>query len=869
MNGRRGDPTQDDLGLLGQWGGIMQTRLAASLVFPLIISLLPMFGPNRLLIAACVTLVSLAGNVVLLLLTSRGRRAADVMAAVDMSLVVTVVALIPDAYAAGVTLIVSLSALFAIWLGWKYTARMLVPTGLALLVIGLTSDPVNWIASWLVWLLAAVFGTTILSALSSATRQSFNRFDDLVNGIDAAVWESSAGSETPTYLSDRISEVLGISLEDCLTPGFVESRVHLDDLEAFRASRREITAGNHTEVHYRVHDSEGQTRSLHEKVVAERDDDGKIKCLRGVIVDETARYVAEQSVRSYGEFIKGAPMAMAIFQLDDLDDHESLRVLTCNQAAANIVNTTVEAATGARLIELIDNSQILRRLARVVLLNTSLDVPDMRVDSSSSIYSLRAMPLPDQCIGISLEDITKVARTAETLRHQALHDHLTGLPNRAHFSERLNSALKATSGGPGLNENGAPQRSRSTDSAGAAVDQVAVIMIDLNQFKDVNDTLGHEFGDRLLVDLSSRLARNLRGCDTIARLGGDEFAILIKSSDAAASADDVARRVKDLCTEPFQIDAYRLKVGASIGIAVHGEHSPDALSLMRNADSAMYQAKESGGGILRYLSDNGELGSSKITLATELNRAVELDEFVVHYQPRIDLTSMEPVGVEALIRWRHPERGLLPPKKFIDLAETSGVIRQLTRMVTERAASELLDFQSDDGLRININMSERMLADPMFVRAISDIIDRTGVLGSSLCFELTEDDLSSDPANALVVLHGLRALGVRLSLDNFGVGHSSLSYLRDLPLDEVKIDQSFIADMSEGDETIVRTVIEMGHSLGLHVVAEGVESEQLVRRLQELGCDSAQGFHLARPMDIDELREFLEPGRVPTLRASE
>lgn len=740
--------------------------------------------------------------------------------------------------------------------GWRIFPSFLTGTALVLLALEVLRQPGAGILSSKVSLIVALLGAVLVSTASKATRQGRNRFDELINGIDAVVWESPGSTDTATFLSGRVENVMGISVEDCMKPGFVESRVHPEDLEAYRQSRSDIAAGTDTDVHYRIQDSQDRTRSLHEKVVTERDAEGQTKCQRGVIVDETARYLAERSVRGYGEFINGAPMAMAIFHLDDLDDPQSLKVLTCNPAAAKLAGISVEEAPGMELGSVVKDPQMLERLARVVVLNTSLDVAHLRVDRSDSVYSLRAMPLPDKCIGVSLEDVTKVARKAETLRHQAMHDHLTGLPNRAHFNDRLNAALKhvtkSAGRAPGTDDE---QRSRASDRT--PVDQVGVIMIDLNQFKDVNDSLGHEYGDRLLIELSNRLARNLRGCDTIARLGGDEFAILIKASDASKTSDEVANRIQDLCSEPFQIDGYRLKIGASIGVAVFSDSTPDARTLMRNADSAMYRAKESGCGILHYESESARSGSSRLALANELNRAVESDEFVLHYQPRIDLTSMDMVGVEALVRWRHPERGLLPPNTFIDLAETSGVIRQLTRIVTERAASEMLDIQSDDGLRININMSERTLADPLFVQSVADIIKRTGVAASSLCFELTEDDLASDPANATVVLHGLSSLGVHVGLDNFGTGHSSLSYLRDLPLDEVKIDRSFIADMSLGDETLVRTVIEMGHSLGLHVVAEGVESQELVVRLQALGCDSAQGFHLGRPMDINSLRTFL------------
>ena len=827
------------------WWHVLRARLVATVAIPAALASLAVFGPDRLLLAAITAMAGLLSNFALWWRMREGRPIPSAIAVADLVTALVIVALVPIAYTVGIVVIVSMTTLYVFWFGRRTTVQLVVATGVALLAIGLWRGPDLWLASWVAWLITSALGTVILANVARVSIESRTRYNDLVNGIDVVVWEGRGPRGDAEYVSDRVVDLLGYEPAQFCSFSFLASHVHPDDIGELMESRHRVAAGHDVEVHYRLRDSAARTRHLHERIAVTLDADGRVAHRRGVVIDETARTEAERSVRGYADFIEGIPLALAILRLDDLDDPASLRVVTGNPASARLVGSEPALTTGRLLVDLLpESAEVLARLADVARTGDPLEHPQLRIGHGDGLYSLRALALPDQSIGVSLEDVTVRARAAETLRHQALHDHLTGLPNRARFNDRLATAL-------------ATHEDAAAAHVGDAEHQTALVMIDLNQFKEVNDTLGHEYGDRLLVELSRRLSRHLRGCDTIARLGGDEFAILLTGPGAGHAADGVAERVQELSAEPFQIDAYRLQVGASIGIAVYPDHADDAATLMRHADGAMYTAKEAGGGIVRYSTGHDLASSSKLELLAELRTAVQSDEMVVHYQPRLDLTSLQTLGVEALVRWRHPQRGLLPPGEFIELAEVSGTIAPLTRLVTERATTDLRDLDGAADLSVNINLSGRNLHDPMLVTWVTELLERTGFPPASLCFELTETQLTADPAQALETLHRLHLLGVRLSVDDFGTGYSSLAYLRELPLDEVKIDPSFIADLEHGDTTLVRSVIELGHNLGLHVVAEGVETPGALEALRQLGCDSAQGFHFAMPMSLPDLEDFL------------
>ena len=424
-------------------------------------------------------------------------------------------------------------------------------------------------------------------------------------------------------------------------------------------------------------------------------------------------------------------------------------------------------------------------------------------------------------------------------RHQALHDALTNLPNRRLFRDRVHQAVV---------------NAKRSDVP------VAVMILDLDRFKEVNDTLGHHIGDLLLQQVGVRLQSTLREGDTIARLGGDEFAILLPVVAGERAAAQVARKIVEVLEEPFTLKGWTFDIEASIGIALCPEHGNTVDALMQRADVAMYLAKESRAGFEVYHADRDRHSPRRLALLGELRRGIEGGNLVLHYQPKADMRSGGIRGVEALVRWSHPEHGDIPPDEFIPLAEHTGLIRTLTLFVLDEALQQCRTWQ-DDGLHLGVavNLSVRNLYDPSFADEVAALLRKWRVEPHMLELEITESVIMADPMRAMAVLARLSALGVGLSLDDFGVGYSSLTYLKKLPVTEIKIDKSFVMNIcsDESDALIVRSTIGLARSLGLRVVAEGVETEEAWARLVALGCDIAQGYHLCRPKPAHELAAWL------------
>ena len=432
-----------------------------------------------------------------------------------------------------------------------------------------------------------------------------------------------------------------------------------------------------------------------------------------------------------------------------------------------------------------------------------------------------------------------VAVASRTLRHQALHDDLTDLPNRALLYDRIEDALAAAE--------------RSGEPA-------ALLLIDLDRFKEVNDTLGHDSGDRLLEEVAVRLREVVRRGDTLARLGGDEFAVLLRAVPHRGVAAELAARLQDALARPFTLNGVVAVLDASIGIAHCPEHGTDVHTLVQRADVAMYDAKRSRTSIETYSAERDPYSAERLQLLGELRAAIGAGELVLHYQPKVDVVSRQVIGVEALVRWQHPVHGLLPPAEFVPLAERTGAIGDLTRWVLDNALAQARVWR-DAGLDLTmaVNLAAPNIADATLPDAVAALLERHGVPGDRLECEISEHTVMADPRRAMAILERLRALGVRLSLDDFGTGHSSLSYLKRLPLDEVKIDRSFVIGMIEDDNdaAIVRTTIDLARNLGLEVVAEGVESQQILNDLSALSCNVAQGFLLSRPLPAAELDGWL------------
>ena len=426
----------------------------------------------------------------------------------------------------------------------------------------------------------------------------------------------------------------------------------------------------------------------------------------------------------------------------------------------------------------------------------------------------------------------------EEIEHQALHDSLTGLPNRVLFHDRIETALA---------------NARRTGG------RAAVLLLDLDGFKEINDALGHASGDELLRELAIRLRSTLRDTDTIARLGGDEFGVVMP----AGGADDVletAGRIHDAVDEPFEIGGLSLAVKTSVGGVLYPDDASDADTLVRFADVAMYAAKRNRTRIELYNPAAGVPSRESLSLGSELRRALETGDIVAHYQPKVEVSSGRIVGAEALVRWDHPDRGIVLPAQFLPVVQKAGLMGSLTTLVLQCAAAEAAIWARDGlDLGVAVNVDVDALLDPAFPRRVAEVLEETGLTPELLTIELTETSLMADPMRAGHVARELSSIGVRLSIDDFGTGYSSLGYLTALPLAELKIDRSFVGRMTESpmDMAIVRTILDLGSNLDLSVVAEGIESTKARELLEELGCTLAQGYEFGSPMSAARLAAFL------------
>jgi diguanylate cyclase (GGDEF)-like protein len=426
----------------------------------------------------------------------------------------------------------------------------------------------------------------------------------------------------------------------------------------------------------------------------------------------------------------------------------------------------------------------------------------------------------------------------QSLERMAFTDSLTSLPNRALFQDRLQQLILAA------------QREQRA---------FALLIMDLDHFKEVNDTLGHPVGDRLLQEVAERLRAKLRESDTVARLGGDEFAVLLPTVTQPHAAM-AARMLLQTLRAPIIVEGHSLEVGASIGIALFPEHGRDAHVLLQRADIAMYAAKQANSGHAFYESRFDHHDPTRLALLGELRRAIEQEQFVLHYQPLINLWTNRVSGAEALLRWRHPREGLLAPERFIPLLEQTGLIRSLTPWVVNEALRGAAALRGrEQAIGVSINLSARDLHDPDLTPTLLEALAAQQARPEWLTLEITESAVMTDPDRAREVLLRLAEMGFRLAIDDFGTGYSSLAYLKKLPVRVLKIDKSFVVDMvhDQDDAAIVRTSIELGHNLGLEVVAEGVESAEVLQRLSEARCDAAQGLHVSPPLSADELANWM------------
>jgi diguanylate cyclase (GGDEF)-like protein/PAS domain S-box-containing protein len=517
------------------------------------------------------------------------------------------------------------------------------------------------------------------------------------------------------------------------------------------------------------------------------------------------------------------------------------KVLSWNRAAERMFGTPIEQAKEKpleALLPLLGQSYAVEdTLAPRELLAKRSDGSQFPVEVAASASEIEGIRL-----GVAVvRDITR-RKADEELAHQALHDSLTGLPNRAFLLNRIGEMTVNV------------ERSRES---------FALLLLDLDGFKQINDRLGHRIGDLVLRDLAPRLQEPLRRDDVVARLGGDEFAILLSPPTDAKAASNVAGRINRCVRQPLLVDGMCFRLSASIGIALHPQHGRKAGNLLHCADVAMYTAKRDRLVIALYDPDLEAVLGNDVVLRHELERAIEQGELVLHYQPKIDVRTLKPVGLEALVRWQHPDYGLVTPDKFIRVAEYTDLIQPLTDWVLDAAIrQQRLWLERGYDVAIAVNLSAKSLRDPQLANRFRAICERWDVQPDRTIFEITENSVIADPKSAARVLRRLAKMGCKMSLDDFGTGYSSFVLLQTLPISELKIDRFFVASMStdQNASVIVRSIINLAHTLGMQVVAEGVEDRATFTRLSVIGCDQIQGYLFGRPAAANDLEESLLDG---------
>ncbi|HJQ29220.1 MAG TPA: EAL domain-containing protein, partial [Rubrobacter sp.] len=719
-----------------------------------------------------------------------------------------------------------------------------------------------------------VYDVTERVRAEEALREAEERYRTLVEQIPAVTYIDQAdGSFESVYTSPQIEEMLGYTQEEWRTNKLWEKCLHPDDRQRVLAAddRLEIEGEPFSE-EYRLLAKDGSVVWVREEAVLIRDDEGEPLYWQGIILDITGRKEAEEELRKSRANLAEAQRMAHLGSWDwDLRTGE----IDWSDETFRIYGFEPKSFVPSfeRLLEVVhpQDRKVLRQAVEGALRDHrpyDFEHRIVKPDGEVRLVHRQAEVMRDESgepirlVG-TVHDITERKALEEQLQHQALHDPLTGLPNRSLFADRLRQA-----------------RARARRRQG----QVSVLFMDLDNFKVINDSLGHKAGDRLLVAVSKRMQSVLRPEDTVARLGGDEFIFLLEDT-GIQDAVHVAERVLERMREPFFLGRRRLFVTASIGVATGGVNGKYGADLLRNADLAMYRAKHSGKA--RYALFEEAMNTralERLEIEHGLRRALERGELRVHYQPQMQLDSDvqlrskgsgaivspgvpgEPriMGMEALVRWEHPERGLLLPGEFVPLAEETGLIVPMGDVVLEEACRQTREWQqrfaADQPLSVFVNLSARQFREPDLTQTVSRVLDETGLDHTCLHLEITESTAMSDAPATVSTLAELTALGVRLVIDDFGTGYSSLSYLERFPVDYVKIDRSFVGGLETepGAYALVSGMISLAHALGIRVIAEGVERAGQLERVHAMGCDLAQGRYFSEPLPGEAMGVLLE-----------
>ena len=677
-------------------------------------------------------------------------------------------------------------------------------------------------------------------------RASERRMNLALIGSGDAVWDWDL--ETDEIFRAHLAEMLGYAPGE-LPPeeDLREDLVHPDDLalvERAMDSLLQSDAEDRFEIEYRMRDRSGAWRWILDRgKIVSRDELGRPLRIAGTFKDISTRKKLEGELKLWSTVFESVDEGVAVLD-------PSGKVETVNPALCDMTGRPREEWIGRPLTELVDpkHSSLYRRIRHAVTGRGAWEgeVPHgpegNRVAGVSFKSVLDARRRVSHFVVVA-SDITDRKVAEEELLYLANYDVLTGLPNRSHFQRALDAAL---------------------ESAGARQGRIALLFGDLDQFKQVNDTLGHAVGDLLLQEAAARISSSVRQNDFVARLGGDELIVLIEDVDDEAAVLIVAERILAAFAAPFELESHELSISTSLGISIFPNDGEDALTLLKHADTAMYEAKAAGRNRFSFYDQNmSRRALARMSLDNRLRHAVQEDELVLYFQPKLDLETSEIHGVEAMIRWPQPDGSTLTPGDFLGVAEETGLILPIGLQVIEKACRQAVEW-SEKGidLEVSVNVSATLLGHQEFIQELRTILRNTGMQPTGLTLELTEDIVMDASESNQFVLHQLKDLEVRLSLDDFGTGYSSLGQLRDLPIDELKIDGSFVQAIAE-QATVPRTILAMAEGLGLEVVAEGVETEEQLRALQHEGCRRVQGFVISVPLAAPQLEDYLRSPEPP------